>query len=104
MPKNFLIIVNSFFINSNIFINSFDSNINLFPQYYLEYYNNLYNKDIINIFTFFNIKINNILYVNILTYLEKIYLNFFTYSLNRLKNIFNNKDLNLLLIKYNIYF
>lgn len=40
MYTNFFIIISSSFINSNFFINSYDSLINLYPQYYLTYQKN----------------------------------------------------------------
>jgi hypothetical protein len=100
MPKNYMIIINNYFINSGFFINSFDSNLTIYPQYFLEYYNNLYNKNIINVFKFFNIKINILLYFNILYYLEKIFKNIFKYNLNNYINCLKKENL----INLNFYF
>jgi hypothetical protein len=104
MPKNYMIIINNYFINSGFFINSFDSNLTIYPQYFLEYYNNLYNKNINNIFKFFNIKINISFYLNIIYFLEKIFKNIFKYNFNNNLNLLNNKNRNLINLNFYFYY
>jgi len=72
MPKNFLIVVNNFFMNSGFFINSFDSLLILYPQYFLEYHNRLYSKKIANLFAYFRMTFNITFYMNIIILLFKI--------------------------------
>jgi len=74
MPKNFLIVVNNYFFNSGFFINSFDSLLILYPQYFLEYHNQLHSKKILNLFTYFRMSLNINLYINVLLLLFKIFL------------------------------
>lgn len=109
MPKNFMIVVNSYFTNSSFFINAFDSSLILYPQYFLEYYNKMYNSSILSVISFFDIKFNINLYINILCLLFKIYLHFIKYKFYKYVSLFidntkNNIEFNLYKLNLLYYF
>jgi hypothetical protein len=104
MPKNFMIVVNSYFINTSFFINAFDSSLILYPQYFLEYYNKLYNGPILSIISFFDIKYNINLYLNILYFLFKIYLYFLKYKFSNYVSLFINNNIEFNLYKLNFFY
>lgn len=101
---NFLIAVNSFFMSSGFFVNSFDSEITIYPQYYLQYYNNnLKNQQKIkDYFWCFKLKFNNIFFKNIIFLLFKIYLSLSIYKFKKLTNIFFSEPLNFKIYKLNL--
>ena len=104
MPKNFMIIVNNFFVNSGFFINTFDSSLMLYPQYFIEYHNKLYSKSSMDIILFFNLKNNIIFYKNLLLFLINIYLNFIKFKYINYVNLFINKsDISFIIYKLNYY-
>lgn len=101
---NFLIAVNSFFMSSGFFINSFDSEITIYPQYYLEYFNNnlKYQQKIQDYFWYFKLFFNKYFYKNIILLLFKIYFNLYIFKFKKLTNIFFLEPLNLKIYKLNL--
>lgn len=106
MPKSFLIAVNSSFFNSGFFINSFDSLLMLYPQYFLEYHNRLYSKNILNLFKYFRMSFNYFFYSNILILLFKIFSSLLNKKLQAFMelNVLNNNYFILYKINLYIYF
>jgi hypothetical protein len=120
MPKNYFIIINNYYFNTSFFINSFDSILNLYPQYYLNYFKQLFNINrinlmfknffkfnsnlnyFINLIKYFNLYIFNKLNNNLLNYLKKkVYINLNIYKLLKYNNMFNG--LNTLLYFNNLF-
>jgi hypothetical protein len=102
MPIDFLIGVNSFFMSSSFFLNYYDTEIIIYPQFYLEYINNKYKKNL-NFF-FYNYKLyyNKNFFFKIIITFYILYLKIFKYNINYFINKFNkiiNKIYNL-----NIYY
>jgi len=104
MPKDFILVVSSFFISSGFFINSYDSNLTLYPQYYLEYHNKLYNNSIKKIILFFYKKNNIIFFINILTLISSLYLEFIFFKFRNYIKLTIINSYNFVNYKLNIYF
>ena len=106
MSKSFLIIMNSYFINIGFFINSYDSLLNLYPQYFIEYNKKLANNKVLNIFNFllYNKKLNifNTLLNNIEEYYSSNIKASYRNYVNLKKNIINLKIYNTINWKKNI--
>ena len=106
MPQDFLIVINNFFISSSFFINSYDSQLLLYPQYFLEYYNKIYSKNFINLISFFKFQINLTLYVNLLIIIISLYFKILMFKfINYVNlNIFSSIELNIYKINMYLYF
>src|SRR5690348_5325644 len=106
MPQDFLIVINNFFISSSFFINSYDSQLLLYPQYFLEYYNKIYSKSFINLISFFKFQNNLTLYVNLLIIIISLYFKILMFKfINYVNlNIFSSIELNIYKINMYLYF
>ena len=95
LSKSFIMVINNYNFNTSFFINSFDSILNLYPQFYLNYIKLLNYKNKINQLFKLNAKFVNIdSYKNLITYYIKflyksVHNNFLSFINNKLyKNNF----------------
>jgi len=103
MPRDFMVIVNSFFISPGFFINSYDSLLTLYPQYFLEYHNKIFDKDFVSLISFFELKNNKMFYKNILLLIKCFYIDSVFFKLFKFIDLNLLKNLSFSIYKINLY-